>query len=189
MKKLLILTLTLTCLLFCSCGGNEPSEPAPETNPPETTAVEALNTREKQLFDALIKIITSDFYAPTEVRVLEIGDETYRAHRTDAGKGTDTITVRLQGENRAGGKTDEFLCICIVGGTPHESRKAQVEKDRERYGLYMVIKDEADAGEYYSYSSIDYYKFFEPEIITHSTECSVANINRALAAYWADMGL
>ncbi len=197
MKKLLILLFLLTSLLSTSCAKDttstfEIANPQ-STTTVETTAIEALTEEEQLLFDALIKMTTADFYEPSKIRVLEIGDysDNSKYAKDDILYGPSTVVVRLQGENRVGGTLNHYYKVCIIGAEVSETMKDYVENLKEYAQLQKILngKDmsfdllnyEGDPGDYEQQDD-------DFKLSSTSSAFDVGDINRALKEYWKDMG-
>ncbi len=95
MKKIVVFFLTMILLFGCIACGSKKDE----------TQGSKLSEEEQQLVE-ILKIISKDFNAPGEVRLLEIGDAgTYMSYLLpDMGTGEfEGVVVRLQGQTKAGG--------------------------------------------------------------------------------------
>ncbi len=230
MKRITVSILVLIMMFsVVGCGKNEKTTTPQEATvlPASTTTttantdtketqspIEALNEQEKQLFDALILITKADFYEPSAVKVLEIGDYQYRTKYKEDDSydllyGPDTVIVRLQGENRVGGTLNHYYIICINSGENESSTaQSQIENYRnmiktnqkligvnelQRNGSskeeaeiieaqIKLMKYVAEFGEYIELP--DGYEISKDA----SKDFDIGNINRALKAYWEEMG-
>ena len=195
MKKFSFLLLIVLVISLCGCSSNgqqanNNSSVEKNEESSEKTAIEQLNEKEKLLFDALCKITKSDFFEPSAIRVLEIGD--YR-ERTRWGKdsvlyGPDTIVVRLQGENRVGGTLNHYYLVCIKDGESQTSQDLvkslkQLEALRGGY-MESILQYSGTVGDYTELS--DSYKLEED--LSNSASWNIGKINKALAEYWENLG-
>lgn len=139
MKKLLsILTCVLLfCICFVSCD-NASNSPANTIPTVEKTPVELLTADERDLYEALL-IASTEFYEPSEVRVLEVGDYNRRAETNffgpNLGDGIySRVTVRIQGENRVGGTLNHYYAIRLKtqASSIVDDPKAVIESVAER---------------------------------------------------------
>ncbi|MBE6559886.1 MAG: hypothetical protein E7662_02070 [Ruminococcaceae bacterium] len=196
MKKTFTFLLLALCLLCSSCENTETTtseDTEAITTVRETTAIEALNEEEQLLFDALIKMTTADFYEPSKIRVLEIGDysDNSKYAKDDILYGPSTVVVRLQGENRVGGTLNHYYKVCIIGAEVSETMKDYVENLKEYAQLQKILngKDmsfdllnyEGDPGDYEQQDD-------DFKLSSTSSAFDVGDINRALKEYWKDMG-
>ena len=188
MKKALFLILALVlCISLCACGGG--SDVPPETTTKPLTAREQLTDFEAKFFKILIDMTKESFYEPSAVRVLEVCDyneNTKYENDTsyyDSMYGPDTIVVRLQGENKAGGTLNHFYLICLKSA----ENKSEYAQSMISLDIYFGDKEgrmryKATEGEYVELS--DYYSPKKDA----SDLISVARINKALKEYWEEMG-
>lgn len=187
MKKAITIILILTMILsLAACGSrasNASSTKAQAENatiPTEkpVSARDSLNETEKQLFDALIEM-AKNFYEPSAVKVLEVGD--YENNTKWEGTeykttGSDTVVVRLQGENRVGGTLNHYYRVCIKEGANLMERYSTLPLDE------FMLKYGGKFGEYVELE--DSYKIKNDA----SGEFDIGKINRALKEYWEEMG-
>ena len=160
------------CLSLCACSNSK----AP------ATAIDQLTPLEKSLFDALIIMISSDFYEPSSARVLEIGDYEARTNEdpTTSLYGTDTVVVRLQAKNRMGGTLNHYFNICITAA----ENKTEYAQNLITYtqSATTILKYKADVGDYVDY---EYYNIEKDA----SDIFNISRINEALREYWENIGL
>lgn len=198
MKKLVALILALLSLLsiigLSGCGNGMQQSKTPPTPEPSPTAREQLNEYETVLFDAIIKIEKEDFIEPSTVRVVELCDYQKNSIREENDKyfGPDTIVVRFQGDNGYSGIP--YYKVVVVGAENEtEEGKKKIAELEELYplGKDLIMDYKGRAGEYIKLNSIatqyisspsDYERRKIEEVF------NVANINRALAEYWEEMG-
>lgn len=177
MKKLIALLVTLVlCLSICACGTQSPS------------AIEQLTEKEHGLFEALIKLTTEDFYEPSAVRVLELGD--FR-EKTSYDLGPDTVVVRLQGENRVGGTLNHYYLVCTAAGEDPDQDSIELTERILEYekavgmeyleSAKMLLSMKGEVGDYVELS--DDYSF---EKLTNVFD--IGRVNNALAEYWEEKG-
>ena len=149
------------------------------------SARDQLTDLESRLFDALVKMVTDDFYEPSAVRVLEIGDfeERTKWDETSLIFGPDTVVVRLQGENRVGGTLNHYYRVCV---TAAENMTEVAQQSIKTYSLLgdrnRVLDYKGEVGDYAELS--DYYSFEE----STTDIFNIARINKALNEYWEEMG-
>lgn len=190
MKKAVSLILALVmCLSLCACGenssANNDSSSVPENSTAPLSARDQLTDLESRLFDALVKMVTDDFYEPSAVRVLEIGDfeERTKWDETSLIFGPDTVVVRLQGENRVGGTLNHYYRVCV---TAAENMTEVAQQSIKTYSLLgdrnRVLDYKGEVGDYAELS--DYYSFEE----STTDIFNIARINKALNEYWEEMG-
>ena len=190
MKKAVSLILALVmCLSLCACGenssANNDSSSVPENSTAPLSARDQLTDLESRLFDALVKMVTDDFYEPSAVRVLEIGDfeERTKWDETSLIFGPDTFVVRLQGENRVGGTLNHYYRVCV---TAAENMTEVAQQSIKTYSLLgdrnSVLDYKGEVGDYAELS--DYYSFEE----STTDIFNIARINKALNEYWEEMG-
>ena len=190
MKKALSLILALVlCLSLCACGenssANNDSSSVSENSTAPLSARDQLTDLESRLFDALVKMVTDDFYEPSAVRVLEIGDfeERTKWDETSLIFGPDTVVVRLQGENRVGGTLNHYYRVCV---TAAENMTEVAQQSIKTYSLLgdrnRVLDYKGEVGDYAELS--DYYSFEE----STTDIFNIARINKALNEYWEEMG-
>lgn len=190
MKKTISLLLALVlCLSLCACGenssANNDSSSVSENSTAPLSARDQLTDLESRLFDALVKMVTDDFYEPSAVRVLEIGDfeERTKWDETSLIFGPDTVVVRLQGENRVGGTLNHYYRVCV---TAAENMTEVAQQSIKTYSLLgdrnRVLDYKGEVGDYAELS--DYYSFEE----STTDIFNIARINKALNEYWEEMG-
>lgn len=190
MKKAVSLILALVmCLSLCACGenssANNDSSSVSENSTAPLSARDQLTDLESRLFDALVKMVTDDFYEPSAVRVLEIGDfeERTKWDETSLIFGPDTVVVRLQGENRVGGTLNHYYRVCV---TAAENMTEVAQQSIKTYSLLgdrnRVLDYKGEVGDYAELS--DYYSFEE----SATDIFNIARINKALNEYWEEMG-
>lgn len=190
MKKAVSLILALVmCLSLCACGENSSANndysSVPENSTAPLSARDQLTDLESRLFDALVKMVTDDFYEPSAVRVLEIGDfeERTKWDETSLIFGPDTVVVRLQGENRVGGTLNHYYRVCV---TAAENMTEVAQQSIKTYSLLgdrnRVLDYKGEVGDYAELS--DYYSFEE----STTDIFNIARINKALNEYWEEMG-
>lgn len=190
MKKAVSLILALVmCLSLCACGenssANNDSSSVSENSTAPLSARDQLTDLESRLFDALVKMVTDDFYEPSAVRVLEIGDfeERTKWDETSLIFGPDTVVVRLQGENRVGGTLNHYYRVCV---TAAENMTEVAQQSIKTYSLLgdrnRVLDYKGEVGDYAELS--DYYSFEE----STTDIFNIARINKALNEYWEEMG-
>ncbi len=191
MRFRLIVLLLVTAISLAACSGignkqttetdtnNTTTEYAPTTEAyvptTEARAVDQLNSRQKGVFDAVIKMTKADFYNPSKIRILEIGDS---ENVSLARAGEDYtkakvllyIVVRLQGENRAGGTLNHYYKI--VYGEAELPNLGRVSGS-DRLGEYKELPDA--------------YKISEE--LSSSSEWDLAPINKAIKEYWQELGI
>ena len=141
--------------------------------------IDALSEKEKMLFDAIVDMSTDDFFNPSAVRLLEVGDysgfefsnETEELSQlfeelgmaeqlNDALMQPDLVIVRLQGENKAGGTLNHYYKVCIKGyektGELNQEMIDALEKQIEISESLVAINDFLDES-----TSDDYEKLME----------------------------
>lgn len=171
---------SMLCILLCACnsdGGETDTTIAKPVTTTPLTAVEQLTSREKEVFDALVKVATSNFSAPASVRVLEIGDYDKNTWMNKQGEedGPHTVVVRLQGENSA----NTYYRICTVAG-----------EDKSDYGQSQIFFGAMYGDSYLTYKADvgDCEKLWDSYELVEDDEYDIGRINKALAEYWEDMG-
>lgn len=187
MKKVISLILVFVlCLPLCACGGGSD---VPETTTKPLTAREQLTDFEAKLFNILIDMTKESFYEPSAVRVIEVCDYEERTkYENDPDSydllfGPDTIVVRLQGENKAGGTINHFYLICLKSAeNKSEFAQNQIKMSGFSGNKKGRMQYKATEGEYAELS--DYYSPKKDA----SNLISVARINKALKEYWEEMG-
>ncbi len=196
MKNAILYILALACMLsilLCVCnsdGGETDTTAAPVTTTPPT-AREQLTSHESDVFEALIKMITADFFEPSAVRILELGEyNTSKSVIGDDGVEYDydvphTVVVRLQGENRVGGTLNHYYRVCVVAGEGTTDEVKRRIREYEKYGSWSeaILEYKADVGDYVNLG--DTYELQESD---KGVEYDIGRINKALAEYWEDMG-
>ncbi len=187
MKKTLALLLALVmCLSLVACGGKADSEANAEQNATPQSAIEQLTENERNLFDALVKMATDDFYNPPSVRVLEIGDLNEKVKWGEEYPGLygpDTVVVRLQADNRAGGTLNHYYRVCIVAAENMDENAQTLVKSYSILGDWERVLDfKGEVGDYVELK--DNYSFEK----SATDMFNIGNINKALAEYWEDMG-
>ena len=196
MKKRLFMVLLCVSVAITACGtstennggnvGEIEKQPEISTTQAETPkrAVELLNEKEKELFEAIL-IMSDDFVSPSDLRILKIGDYKKRA---DKNKGNDVVVLKVQGKNDAGGTQTEYYVLVIKPGSAEEdplikdgsyTRKewAQMLWGQKSY-VNAYIYREGKAGDYYALENY--------EIEEEATELDVGRINNALTEYWEE---
>lgn len=192
MKRTLSLALALIlCLGLCACGGTAPEADtaASTTAPVQLTAKEQLTEKELALFDALVKMVTSDFYEPSAIRVLEVGDLDERTKWADDADlkdmlyGPDSVVVRLQGENRVGGTLNNYYRVCITAAeNMSESAQSSIKNNTYLGFMDAVLRHKGEVGDYVE---LENYEGIEEDA---SDMFDIGRINKALKEYWEDMG-
>jgi len=185
MKKIIIFTLTIMLILsICSCGnsGTQTSTTTAAVTT-EASAQDQLSELENKLFKALIKMTKDHFYNPSTVRVLEIGSHfdrtTYDKNTTLYGP--ETVVVRLQGDNRAGGTLNHYYKVCITAAENTSADGKASIKDRAILGWDDLLLDlKGEVG--------DYAELEDSTKVYSSNRFDVGKINKALKEYWDDMG-
>ena len=152
MKRIIaILIALLTVIGLSSCSGNS-ADKSPESG---------RSKEEKRLYEAIRKM-SNDFFEPSEIRLLEIGDYKlyYSGDLSGMGDGCYYgITVRLQGENKVGGTLSQYYTLRLdtvtVGGARLDAEK---EFDEDKY--YKKNWDECKSDKYprSSYGSFEEYR-------------------------------
>ena len=189
MKKAITILLALVMVLsLAACGGTKAPEPTPEpTSAPtptkEPTPIEALSSKEKLLFNAIIKFTKEDFYEPSKIRVLDVGDYT---SRTSSEYGPDTVIVQLQGQTSLGSTATQYYIVVIKDGEnknmeefqQHAYNAAVLSGDR-----YKALQYKGKVGDYGE--APDYYSIEKSATATFN----VGKINKAIAQYWDDLGI
>lgn len=204
MKRTLALLLAFVmCFSLCACGNDNSQENITENE--ELTAREKLTEKEEALFSALISFVAEDFNAPSEVRLLEVGD--YEENSTGDSENSDWadfVVVRLQGQNKLGGTLNNHYLVCVndtkcwnkADNKPMEFTTAWSDNWREKYEatgskehweemigcLLVSMRSGGVIG--------DYAELLDYSITTDASDIfDVGKINKALAEYWEDMGL
>ena len=181
---------SMLCILLCACNsdGGETNTTSVTTTPP--TAREQLTSHESDVFEALIKMITADFFEPSAVRILELGEYTTSTFVFDDDTKVDydvphTVVVRLQGENRVGGTLNHYYRVCVVAGEgTSDTAKEQIRYYEEYgWGSEYILKYKADVGDYVNLGDT-----YELQESYRGVEYDIGRINKALAEYWEDMG-
>lgn len=166
----------------------------------EESAIAQLSDFEKEVYDALL-IMLNDFYNPSEVRILEMGEYTDRSsYRENAGEdalsaflaGPSTIVLRLSGTNKLGGTLNHYYMLALNDWMTAETILDSVKTLREYELTYTslsvsVLQKMAMAGEYVELA--DNYVMKQPEFGKKVTETEIGNINRALKEHWSNLGL
>ena len=157
MKRLMSAVLALS---FAACGGKNEANNDGKTAEQSTPDPNALTEDEQLLVDLLIKI-SNDFYEPSAVRVIDLGD--YRLYDASeySGMGYGSyygIKVKLQGENKVGGTLNHPYLIRVKVVGAEEAKRAAAEKkfDSSRYW-----KENWDKCEPNNYPKSDYKTFEE----------------------------
>lgn len=189
MKKVLSLILALVlCLSLCACGdgsANPTTTSSTEQSTKPLSAIEQLTEKEHCLFDAIVKMTTKDFYEPSEIRVLEIGDydERTKWDEDDYLYGPDTVVVRLQGENRVGGTLNHYYLVCTAAGeNMTELGQSHIEYERLFGSKEKLLRYKGEVGDYAELS--DTYRFEK----SATDIFNIGRINKALKEYWEEMG-
>ena len=152
---------------------------------------------DQMLVDVLIKVTTAEFYEPSAVRVLEIGNFSKYEYPEDEDCSPWNVMVRLQGENRVGGTLNHYYWLCIKGGeATSQKAKDAMEIEESIISLsaqlgqslswvdYMTIQTyRAETGDCVEIDIEGSYSSWEP-----AEEFSIKNVNTALKAYWEDLG-
>lgn len=128
MKKITAFVLCFVMIFsFGACGKSK-------------TPIEELTQNETLLYDALL-IMSDSFFNPSEVRLLDVGD-------SGREKSTLTVTVRIQGETKGGGATNDYykLYLDSLRGKAYATALAEDEFDSSDY--YKENWDECKANEY-----------------------------------------
>lgn len=182
-----ILALNLLLSLFTGCATTAAS--SAENAETENT----LNELEWLLYDNLIKI-SDDFYNPASIKLLDVVAYSMGSEAAEEGSElqcSDIVLVRLQGENRTGGKISNYYVICL--------KENEMGKTLSDYAAlkrtYDPAKDllmgfDGKEGEYYNVGVT------EPTLDTASVletwnvynYFNVKNINTKLDEYWANKG-
>ena len=136
-------------LFICGCASENKEVDVNSNETSLLSAYDQLSEDEKLVFDALT-IALKNFYNPSKVRLLEAG-----------AMGEDSITIKVQGTNMAGGTITES------------------------YILYF--KNHQDGYNYYSkrYKG-DVYKI---DFSYSHDDVSCSKINKALKEYWEEQGI
>jgi len=150
-----------------------------EATTTKESAIDALSEVERKLFDALIKM---DFYEPSAIRIMEVGEyHNYTKYKGEPLYGTDTVVVKLQGENRVGGTLNHYYLVCIG------EADASIGNDNIRMmitatnDMSFILQYRGKVGEYaelkdgYTLKSV-------------SKEFDVGKINNAIKEYWSNKG-
>ena len=190
MKKALSLILALVlCLSLCACNDNavvnNDTNPVSEPNTAPLSARDQLTELESRLLDALVKMATDDFYEPSAVRVLEIGDfdERTKWDETSLLFGPDTVVVRLQGENRVGGTINHYYRVCITAAeNMHETAQSSITLYSRLGDRDEVLNYKGEVGDYANLG--DSHSFDE----SATDIFNIGRINRALKEYWEELG-
>ena len=115
--------IIFSCTYMLSSCENADNRDGTKNGEVEETPIGLLTDKEKILFEALIKM-SKDFFEPSEIKILEIGDystivssqhmdfDTYMNFNNIVGKGeSNYIVVKLQGENRVGGTLSHYYAV------------------------------------------------------------------------------
>lgn len=156
-----------------------------------------LNSMEKMLYSALLTASKKYFYSPSSVRVIEVGGLNHRS-LWERDEGCEEwlpwlVSVKLQGDNRLGGSTNDYYIICIKSGAPKTSEgKSKVNEYKDIVNKHYLMPSldislferslmelEAQVGDCMIISSSPYFL---------SANINERNVNLALKAYWDDMG-
>ena len=185
MRKIFyVLFLCIIMSALCACSAEiQKAEETTEENA-------GMSELEEQLFDYIVKMSTESFFDPSAVRLLEVGDHVKRHRYTPESDhyGPDTIVLRLQGENRVGGTTNQHFMVCLTTA----QNEAFLKSSARELIIYMakngdigdqvyVLTHEGNAGDFVQLKE-DY------SIVDEVSYVDVGNINRALAEYWESMG-
>lgn len=198
MKKTLSLILVLVmCLSLCACSNESSQE--------ELTAREQLSEKEEALFTAIISFVPEYFYAPADVKLLEVGDyEENSSGETENANWADFVVVRLQGQNRLGGTLNNHYLVCIndtkcwnkVKAEPFEFTTILSDNPRKRYEAtgskdeWKKMIDMLLLSMRYGGVVGDYAELLDYSITTDASDIfNIGKINRALTEYWEDMGI
>ena len=196
MKRLSAIILSAAIALsVCACGGGaktaeatkSETEVEKEEQTAEATVYDQLSELDKELFDALIIMTTEDFYKPAAARILEIGDYEDRTKWEKEGTdsplyGPDTVVVRLQGENQAGGTANHYYMVCIKAAeNTREGTKDYISACRTLGDIKSKLMVSGEIGEYAELED-DY------SIKSSSNKFDIKNINKAIKEYWEEMG-
>lgn len=160
-RYFVLLFAVITLLSLCACGEKQ------TTSENQPTAKEQLNESESILFDCLVNITTEYFYEPAAVRVLEIGDF------QKGGFDSNTVVVRLQGENKLGGTLNHYYCIAVSESETPDGIKDILEADGFPYCAH--IGDFIQLDDDYSISE-------------KTNDYDFGKINQALSEYWKEKG-
>lgn len=182
MKKIIATILTMVLLFSCVTALAEE---------------EQLNEYEQLLVDALIKVSTDYFYEPSAVRVLEIDafEKIGYYHAVlDSEFYPWNVFLRIQGENRVGGTLNHYYLLCIKSGEGSPEKKGYIEalernietekiigKD-PKYSLNELYRHKAQVGDILDLGDSNWIENDEASVF------SIKKINKALKAYWEDMG-
>lgn len=182
MKKIIATILTMVLLFSCVTALAEE---------------EQLNEYEQLLVDALIKVSTDYFYEPSAVRVLEIDafeKTAYYPNVPDSEFYPWNVFLRIQGENRVGGTLNHYYLLCIKSGEGSPEKKDYIEANEQlieskkmlgrdpKFSIQELYRHKAQVGDILDLGDSNWEKNDEASVF------SIKKINKALKAYWEDMG-
>lgn len=203
MKRLFALLLAFVmCFSLCACGEDNSQGEVEETE--ELTAREKLTDKEEALFSAIISFVSEDFNAPSEVKLLEVGDyEENSTGNSENSDWSDFVVVRLQGQNKLGGALNNHYLVCVndtkcwnkASNKPMEFSTAQSDFARERYEVtgskeaWESMINQLLISMRYGGVIGDYAELLDYSITADASNIfDIGKVNRALTEYWEDMG-
>lgn len=162
----------------------------------EESAIDKLSDFEREVYDALLIMLT-DFYNPSEVRILEMDEYQDRSlwrESIEAGEdgystiaGPSTVVLRLSGTNKLGGKLNHYYKLALNDWLTNDGVYEGYIQMRQIFGLdEFLITCCALAGEYVELP--DDYIMGESSFGKVITDTEIGNINRALKEHWSILG-
>ena len=186
MKRFVAFILALSMVFaLCACGSSKTQTETPKATPkptPVPTAKDKLNAEELMIFNTFIAV-TKDYSDPSKARIIEVGN--YEPRSITVGQGPDTVIIRIQGENVAGGTGNKYYILVLNGG------EITGEGAEERIAFWaarprakdMMLQLKAKTGEYAETEDGDLIKNWRDY-----DKVDVGNLNRAIQEYWENKG-
>ncbi len=206
MKKLRYLIVAVVLLTACNNTTNEENQNSTtleqNTTAAPTSAYSALGKYGQALLDALIIAVDKyGFYDPSNVRILNIGDNT-----DNYVSPTVSYLVEIQGHNKVGGVLDKWYVLMVDPRSDREppelsayrkgsswdwseiQNRANEYKKKGFMAEYMLCNVNGSKGDIVEYNGYNcYYNYdWKGGKVDY---INIAALNRAYAEYWANKGL
>lgn len=109
----IFIVIIIECIFMVSCTNNKTSEESSRSQISSSTPIDELIEEEKVIFDSLLVNI-NDFFNPSEVRILEIGNYSENQPTELCPDGEKDCYIKINGTNRAGGTIIQVFKLVLM---------------------------------------------------------------------------